>query len=142
MKPFSNFFIIFLAFFFVTGCTTMGVGTRNQSHTQPGKHYHKQGPPPHAPAHGYRHKNHDGHELAYDEKLGAYIVVNLSQTYFGNNVYIRMSSDGRWLVSTTVEGRWRPAGPGEVPDKLASYYDRQKSHNSKKHKTRKHKYDD
>jgi len=39
----------------------MSIGTRGQGQTPAGKYYAKQGPPPHAPAHGYRHKYYDGH---------------------------------------------------------------------------------
>ena len=33
------------------------------------------GPPPHAPAHGYRHKHPDGVELVYKSNIGGYAVV-------------------------------------------------------------------
>jgi hypothetical protein len=107
----------------LSGCTATNVDI----HAQGGPQYQKPGPPPHAPAHGYRHKNHDGHELEYNSKIGVYAVVNWRETYFGNNLYIRMSSDGRWLVSTTLGSGWRPAAHGEVPYSLRSYYEKNKS---------------
>ncbi len=38
----------------------------------------------------------------------AYIVINVRDTYFANNLYLRMSTDGRWMASTTlkVDGGW------------------------------------
>ncbi|MFQ5585276.1 MAG: hypothetical protein ACE5GF_00390, partial [Thermodesulfobacteriota bacterium] len=44
----------------------------------------KHGPPPHAPAHGYRHKHRHGVELMFDGGLGVYIAVGLSGIYFHN----------------------------------------------------------
>ena len=109
----------------LSGCTATNVDI----HAQGGPQYQKPGPPPHAPAHGYRHKNHEGHELEYNSKISVYAVVNLPETYFGNNLYIRMSSNGTWLVSTTLRGGWRPAAHGEVPYSLRSYYKKKKFQN-------------
>lgn len=81
----------------------------------------KHGPPPHAPAHGYRHKHQDGTELVFDDKLSVYVVVDLSDTYFKNDLYIR-TNKGRWEVSATVSGPWRKAATKEVPPKLKAKY--------------------
>jgi hypothetical protein len=77
----------------------------------------RHGPPPHAPAHGYRHKHRHGTELVYDSSLGAYVVVNIIGVYYQNNLYMRLH-DGHWEVSTKFNGPWRWARSREVPAKL------------------------
>lgn len=79
----------------------------------------KHGPPPHAPAHGYRHKHRDGTELVFDKDLGIYIVVGISDIFFFDELYIR-SDNGSWKVSASLEGPWRKAKSKEVPLKLKS----------------------
>ena len=77
----------------------------------------KHGPPPHAPAHGYRHKHDDGVELEFNNSIGAYVVVDVSNLYFHNNLFIRYYGDG-WQVAVRLDGPWRVAKPSEVPSKL------------------------
>ncbi|MEE9551944.1 MAG: hypothetical protein V3V89_02760, partial [Gammaproteobacteria bacterium] len=48
------------------------------------------GPPPHAPAHGYRHKHH-GHDLEFDSHLGVYVVVGLASVYFLDGLYYKVT---------------------------------------------------
>ncbi|MBU1341920.1 MAG: hypothetical protein KKE44_18585 [Proteobacteria bacterium] len=134
MKYFKILLIIFFGVFFLSGCNTLGVGIQGPGAPPPEKTYHKPGPPPHAPAHGYRHKHHDGHDLEYDSRIGAYIVVNIPETYFGNNLYIRLSTDGKWLVSTTLKGGWRIAVGNEVPERLKENKGKNKKKNPKKDK--------
>jgi hypothetical protein len=118
MKHLMTLFAVLSLFFFVTGCQTLGVGIQGPGASAPPPgHYSKPGPPPHAPAHGYRHK-HKGHDMEYDSGIGAYVVLNIPDTYFGKDLYIRMSTDGKWMVSTTLEGGWRVAVGSEVPPKL------------------------
>ena len=62
------------------------------------------GPPPHAPAHGYRRKHH-GHDLVFDTDLGVYIVMGLPGLYFIDGLYYRVSSDG-WHYSVRPDGDW------------------------------------
>lgn len=134
MKRFHIGCVLFMGFFVVlSGCTTIGIGTQGPGRT----HYHKSGPPPHAPAHGYRHKNHDGHQLEYNSKLGVYVVADLPEIYFGNNLYIRMSSDGRWQVSSTLDRGWRPANQREVPYQLRLHHEKNKHQAPGKHKKKK-----
>lgn len=121
---------IALAFVFVlTGCGAVGVHA-----TVPADKNQKGGPPPHAPAHGYRHK-HQGHDLDYDVKIGVYMVVNVPDTYFYDDLYIRLSSDGRWMVSARLNHGWRPAASHEIPLRLKHYkeYEFKKKNKSKKH---------
>ncbi len=114
-----------------SGCAAYPVAQR-PSAPPPGHSYHHPGPPPHAPAHGYRHKHHDGYELEYNATLGVYVVLRVPDIYFGNNLYIRMSSDGRWLVSATIGDGWRPAAAYEIPPKLKAYKEKGKHKKKKK----------
>ena len=142
MKYLNTAIIITICLFFLSGCNTLGVGIQGPGPQQSKKKYHKHGPPPHAPAHGYRHKHYDGHELEYYSKAGAYIVLNVPETYFGNNLYIRLSTYGDWMVSTTLEGGWRVAVGNEVPYSLKEYKEKKESNKGKGHKKNKHGYDD
>lgn len=130
--------IVLLSSFFFFGCNTLGVGIQAPGAPTHKAKYNKPGPPPHAPAHGYRHKHRHGHEMKYDSNIGAYVVLNIPQTYFGNNLYIRMSTDGRWIVSATLEGGWRIAAGNEVPPKLKGHKGK-KSHPKYNKKSEKHK---
>lgn len=134
VKSVKNIFGLLTLMLYLTGCQTIG-GVAVQ---RPGNHpppppseYKKHGPPPHAPAHGYRHKHQDGHELEYDSKIGAYIVVNVPDTYFGNDLYLRMSSDGTWMVSATLEGGWRVALTSEIPPKMRYHKHKKKDKKNK-----------
>lgn len=143
MTVLKGAFLIIISIFFLSGCNTLGVGVQGSGSDQKGPHQngenqkqYKKGPPPHAPAHGYRHKHHDGNSLEYDNKIGAYVVLNFPETYFRNNLYIRLSTDGKWLVSITLEGGWRLAVGGEVPYRLieSKYQKNQKNKKPKKEK--------
>jgi len=74
------------------------------------------GPPPHAPAHGYR-RNHQGHDLVFDSDLGVYLVVGLSSVWFLDGSYFRISGD-HWEVSAATRGPWRVAASSAVPARL------------------------
>ena len=74
------------------------------------------GPPPHAPAHGYR-RNHQGHDLVFDADLGVYAVVGLSSVWFLDGTYFRISGD-HWEMSVGLGGPWRVAGARAVPGRL------------------------
>lgn len=62
------------------------------------------GPPPHAPAHGYRAKQ-QGHELVYDSGLGVYVVVDLPNVYYYDGIYYRYDHD-HWYYSTSPGRGW------------------------------------
>lgn len=127
---FKTALIVSVSLFFA-GCNTLGVGVQGPGASGNTTGYHKQGPPPHAPAHGYRHKHQHGHQMQYDSNIGAYIVLNIPETYFGNNLYIRISTDGRWIVSTKLDGNWRLAVGNEIPPKLKNHKQK-KSYNKSK----------
>lgn len=74
------------------------------------------GPPPHAPAHGYRYKHQDV-ELVFDAGLGVYIVVGYPDYYFYDNRYYRYR-DGGWAVSLLLEGPWVSITEVDLPPGL------------------------
>lgn len=74
------------------------------------------GPPPHAPAHGHRHR-HGGRDLRYDAGLGVYAVVDLRDVWFLDGSYFRIVGD-RWEVAVAAGGPWRLAARTAVPVRL------------------------
>lgn len=78
----------------------------------------KKGPPPHAPAHGYRHKHRaDDVELVFDSDRGVYIVVGFPGTYFFDGSYYRR--DGKkWETTFRLSGSWDQIDGAAVPPGL------------------------
>ena len=76
----------------------------------------KKGPPPHAPAHGYRHKHGDV-VLAYESDLGIYVVVGHEGYYFHKGDYYR-SHKGKWQTSADVKGPWKKISDSKLPNGL------------------------
>lgn len=98
------------------GSITIGNRVPHASH---GDHGH--GPPPHAPAHGYRRKHHapEGDvELAFDSELGVYVVIGLPSHYFWDGLYLRVE-DGRWYTSARLDGGWEACSRSSLPPGLA-----------------------
>lgn len=79
-----------------------------------GKHA---GPPPHAPAHGYRHRHSDGVELVYRSSIGVYVAVGYSEHYFHKDRYYRLV-DGSWQVSFRIDKGWTPVPEKKLPPGL------------------------
>ncbi|HEY8120767.1 MAG TPA: hypothetical protein VII78_05570 [Myxococcota bacterium] len=79
-------------------------------------HAQSAGPPPHAPAHGYRQK-HGGHELVFDSSLGVYAVVDLREVWFLDGDYFRLNGD-HWEIGVAIDGPWRVAASSAVPERL------------------------
>ena len=75
------------------------------------------GPPPHAPAHGYRHKQPTGVELVFDSRIGAYLVVGRPHHYFSGGRYLRIRA-GVWQVSGHIERGWTRTLIEKVPKGL------------------------
>ncbi len=98
---------------------------------------HKPGPPPHAPAHGYRHKHRGGVELAFDSGIGVYVVVGHPNHYFHDRHYLRLA-DGAWYISASFDGRWTTVSAGKVPKGLLNKHAKPKKHakSKKKHHPR------
>lgn len=75
------------------------------------------GPPPHAPAHGYRHKHPDGVVLVFESELGLYIVSGHKDLYFHNDRYYRLRN-GEWCASVHVNGPWDVVAVKKLPPGL------------------------
>ncbi len=79
------------------------------------------GPPPHAPAHGYRAKYHD-HDLVFDSGLGVYVVTGWPEHYYLDGIYYRHSHDG-WYHSKYLDRDWgHYDDDARVPPGLAKKY--------------------
>lgn len=82
-----------------------------------GGRYYDQGPPPHAPAHGYRAK-HRQHNMVYDSRVGAYVVSGYRDYYYLKDRYYRYR-DGDWSFNDDIDGRnWDHIDYDQVPYKL------------------------
>jgi hypothetical protein len=91
------------------------------------------GPPPHAPAHGYRAKNQQGAELVFDSGLGVYVVVDLPGVYFWSNVYYRERGKGSWERCDRLDGAWVYIAESSLPPGL-----REKAHSGPPGKAKGH----
>ncbi len=85
---------------------------RTSSH----KHGRVQGPPPHAPAHGYRHK-HQGVDLVYDSGHGVYVVVELPNHFYFKGQYYRQR-ETQWEIGVHVDGPWKVVVEESLPKGL------------------------
>ena len=72
------------------------------------------GPPPHAPAHGYRARTGDGIEIVYDSKLGVYVVFGISSHYYSDGIYYRVNGD-QWEATSRFHGSWKVVAGYKVP---------------------------
>ncbi len=77
------------------------------------RHRAKHGPPPHAPAHGYRHKQH-GVELVYDSGRGVYVVVDFPLHFYFEGRYYRYH-EPHWEVGVQVDGPWESVSEEVLP---------------------------
>ena len=77
---------------------------------------HKHGPPPHAPAHGYRHK-YQGVELVYDSGRGVYIVIGFPHHYHYKGHYYRLH-EARWETGVHIDGPWKSVSEAALPPGL------------------------
>lgn len=78
----------------------------------------RSGPPPWAPAHGYRHKHRaHGVELVFDAPLGVYAVVGMPGLYFHHDHYLRLHA-GSWQQSPRLGGPWLVVSAEHVPPGL------------------------
>jgi len=97
----------------LAGC----VNVHEHDHRQAKRH----GPPPHAPAHGYRHHHRDV-DLRYDVHLGVYVVIGHPHHFFHDGHYYRRVAS-RWeRCGSWKKGDWMRVEVGVVPVTLASHY--------------------
>lgn len=117
MRNSKSMIILFLSSVLFAGCAGVDTTVFIPSDVHVNKGHHEIGPPPHAPAHGYRHRHH-GVELEYSTEIGAYIVLENPDTYFYNGLYVGVSPEEHWVVAEHLGGPWRVAEAREVPPKL------------------------
>ena len=99
------------------------------------------GPPAHAPAHGYRNKEHKqrykGVDLVFDTGLGVYVVVDMDEYFFDNGSFYRYR-DNNWEVSIDIDRGWMIVASSKIPHGLlASRHGN--GHGKDKGKGKKHK---
>ncbi len=75
------------------------------------------GPPPHAPAHGYRYKHKHGKEMVFDSDLGVYVVTGYPGCYFYNKYYYRFNK-GVWERCNLLNGPWTGVSAAKIPPGL------------------------
>ncbi|HEY8156536.1 MAG TPA: hypothetical protein VII72_20580 [Myxococcota bacterium] len=81
-----------------------------------------QGPPPHAPAHGYRAKTPQGAEVVFDKGLGVYVVVGQPGAYFWGEFYYRQEGGGRWERCDRLDGDWVGIVEASLPPGLRGWH--------------------
>lgn len=102
-------------------CVAFGLGCVHHHHRPaPPAAVVKPGPPPWAPAHGYRRKHAHGTELVYDARLGVYLVVGLKDHFFHDGHYYRRTA-ASWEVSGDVGGPWVVVGTSRLPAGLRAH---------------------
>jgi len=130
LRPLLCLLLLTTAISLTTGCARpswVGIGWGGHSGSRGDHDYdhdhsrdygrRDEGPPPHAPAHGYRHKHHDHGqtvELVYDAGYGIYVVAEIPNRYYWNGVYLRLDGD-QWYASKGLDGDWRPRSDGSLP---------------------------
>ncbi len=75
------------------------------AHRPPEHESYKHGPPPHAPAHGYRHHQH-GVDLVFDSGIGVYVIIGHPGIYFYNGLYLNFGPTGHWRAAKHYKGPW------------------------------------
>ena len=88
------------------------------------------GPPPHAPAHGYRHK-YQGVKLVYDSDSGVYVVINFPLYFYSKGNFYRLKAE-QWQTSVNVRGPWKLTDREQLPPGLLQYVEKIKT-KSKEH---------
>ena len=74
------------------------------------------GPPPHAPAHGYRRKHHGG-EIEFDSAWGVYVVVDFPGHYYYDDHYYRYR-ESHWQVGVHIDGPWKAISHEALPARI------------------------
>jgi hypothetical protein len=97
------------------------------------------GPPPHAPAHGYRH-HHQGATLTFDSQLGVYLVLDHPDHFYFDGRFLRVHR-GSWQVSASLGGPWTPYPSASLPPGLRkSHPSKGKGYKVKGHGPKKERY--
>lgn len=91
-------------------------------HVEEHEHHAKRGgPPPHAPAHGYRHHK-GGVDLRYDTHLGVYVVIGHPDHFFYDGRYFRRVASHWERCGSWKKADWKRVEAAAVPASLASHY--------------------
>jgi len=120
---------------FVSACAplslvTVGRGDRPSVHACKDRHH---GPPPHAPAHGYRHKHrHHGEnlELVFDSDAGVYIVIGVPDRYYWNGYYLRIDGE-QWYASVNLDSGREARRDDSLPAGVRKHAKQQKAKSKK-----------
>ena len=96
--------------------TSVFVSCRSVTVRGPSGQKRGHGPPPHAPAHGYRHRQH-GAELVYDSGRGVYVVVELPNHFYFKGHYYR-HRETYWEIGVHVDGPWEVVTEESLPSGL------------------------
>ncbi len=99
----------------LVSCSSFSIGAGSGRRHRP-KQRAKHGPPPHAPAHGYRHK-HQGVELVYDSGHGVYVVIDLPNHYYFKGNYYRRG-EVQWEAGVNIDGPWEFVSDDAMPKGL------------------------
>ena len=122
--------VLVCATLMLVSCRSFSIGA-SSGHRREYKRKH--GPPPHAPAHGYRHK-HQGVELVYDSGHGVYVVIDLPNHYYFRGRYYRRG-EIQWEAGVNMDGPWEFVSEGALPKGLRA---KEKGRGKAKGKSREH----
>ena len=120
------------------GCTHVHIPVSVPEPARVSRH----GPPPHAPAHGYRHKHrtHVGEvELVFDSGLGVYVLVGWPGHFYWDDRFYR-EIDGVWHSSLRLNTSWVRLSGKKVPPGLAKKSGREKHRKNRGPHPAKHGY--
>lgn len=107
-----NSFVVTCACILLMTASCSRYGVRHQPTVSRGN-----GPPAHAPAHGYRRKHAAGMELVYDSGRGIYVVVGLSDHYYHDGYFYRLRGS-LWEMSLKPDGNWKFVSEKSLPQGL------------------------
>ena len=80
-----------------------------------GRPIRRRGPPPHAPAHGYRHRYRRGLDLTFDSGLGVYLVVGALRAFYHDGRFYRFKAGDWWVSPDYHRGPWRKSSGRRLP---------------------------
>ena len=98
----------------LVSCRSFSIGNRGVRSER--RYESKPGPPPHAPAHGYRRK-YQGVELVYDSGRGIYVVIDFPSHYYFKGHYYRLG-EIQWEIGVSMKGPWEVISYEELPKGL------------------------
>jgi hypothetical protein len=99
-----------------SGCTRVIV-----QESVPQKVSRGDGPPSHAPAHGYRARSAQGVEMVFDSGLGVFVVLGTPGAYFWRDFYYRQDRGGRWERCDRLDGAWMGIVETSLPPGLRGW---------------------